>query len=195
MLLGAGIFVDDPAGYGQEHPQIQSAVQLSPSDIVALQAGTQAAYSRALAVLIPKGKYFWNAFRGVPAGPSASDTASCVSWMRTQCGRAANESAVMYAPPSATNLSAANLSIAAFLVTRGAHSYIGADSNTIQGQDHSNPFYRLFQLPVGKPTGSCMEAGGATFTRNWTGGTAAVDCSGAPVGILKFGGGSHTTQV
>ena len=181
-----GLFVDDPAGYGQEHPSLQGAVQLSPVEIAALQAGTQTAYSRALDLLIPLGKYYWNAFRGVPAGPSATDTAACASWMRVQCARPANESAVMYPPPSATNLSSASLSLAAFLVTRGAHSYIAADIKTIQGRDASNPFYRLFQLPVGEPTGACVQTGDAIFQRNWTDGSASVDCSGGPRGILKF---------
>jgi hypothetical protein len=181
-----GLFVDDPAGYGQEHPQIQTAVQLSQAEIVALQAGTQAAYSRALELFIPRGKYYWNAFRGVPAGPSATDAAACVSWMRVQCGRPPNESAVMYPPPSATNLSEAVLSIAAFLVTRGAHSYLAADVMTIQARNRSDPFYRMFQLPVGEPVEACVQTGATAFKRDWTGGTAAVDCSTAPRGILKF---------
>jgi len=39
-----GIFTDDPAGYGQEHPVIQYMVQLSPAEIAALQSGTQRAW-------------------------------------------------------------------------------------------------------------------------------------------------------
>ena len=73
-----GIFTDDPAGYGQEHPSIrqrstnacvaswfplshrswstcfgsESAVQLTPAEITALQVGTQRAWSKALRLLV-----------------------------------------------------------------------------------------------------------------------------------------------
>jgi hypothetical protein len=119
-----GLFADDPAGYGQEHLQIQSAVQLDATEIQQLQEGTQRAYNNALAMFLPLKKYFWNGFRSVDGWPSANDAAACSSWMRSQCTRPTNESAVMYSMVSSTDMAAAKVSIAAFLVTRGAHSYI-----------------------------------------------------------------------
>ena len=89
--------------------------------------------------------------------------------MREQCGRPANQSALMYPAPSHTNLSAANLSLAAFLVTRGPYSYMSADQATIEGQDVANHFFRLFQMDVGEPLGSCVESGTTgKFTRRWS---------------------------
>ena len=53
-----GLFVDDPAGFGQEHTQMQSAVQLTPAEISDVQIGTQKAYTQALRLFIPRQKYF-----------------------------------------------------------------------------------------------------------------------------------------
>ena len=110
--------------------------------------------------------------------------------MREQCGRPANQSALMYPAPSHTSLSAANLSLAAFLVTRGPFSYMAADQGTVEGRDRANPFFRLFQLDVGHPLGSCVESGTGRFTRAWSRGVASVDC-GAPAGGLPFGTAAH----
>ena len=118
----------DPAGFGQEHTQIQSAVQLRPAEIRAVQVGTQKAYDQALDLFVPRQKYFWNGFRGVLVGPSTTNAAA---------------SALMYPPPSHTSLSAANLSVAAFLVARGPYSFqLGpANQAIIEGQDRTNPFF------------------------------------------------------
>lgn len=76
---------------------------------------TKSVFSQALKLLVPKEKYIFQAFRGLQAGPSAADPAACASWMHTQCARPANESAVVYGGVSASNMSAANLSLAGFL--------------------------------------------------------------------------------
>jgi hypothetical protein len=48
--------------------------------------------------------------------------------------------------------------------------------------DFRNKFLRL---DTGKPTGSCTEATPGIFTRAWSGGKAAVDCTTA-TGTLDF---------
>ena len=40
-----GVFTDDPGGFGQEHPAVQSAVQLTNDEIAALQLGTCLLYT------------------------------------------------------------------------------------------------------------------------------------------------------
>ena len=174
VILGAvenkpyvdGVFSDDPAGYGQEHPAIQSAVQLTPSDVAELQAGTQQAWTQALEKMVPMGKYFYQAFRSAPPGPSATSNAACSSWMRTQCAVPSNTTAIFYNGVSSTDMHAANFSIASFLVVRGAYSYITADQATIERQDEHNPFYRIFQLDVGTPVGGCVESPTASRKRD-----------------------------
>jgi hypothetical protein len=83
----SGMFTDDPSGYGAEHPAVQSAVRLSDGEIAALQEGTQAAWSKALALLTAARKYIPQAYRSTPPfayGATAAGRASCAAWMRRQ---------------------------------------------------------------------------------------------------------------
>lgn len=47
--------------------------------------------------------------------------------------------------------------VAAFLVSRGPHSYLGAQTDIINAGDWSDPLFRLHRLDTGKPTGDCTE--------------------------------------
>ena len=118
-----GTFTDDPAGYGQEHPAVQAATQLTPPEIAALQIGTQQAWMKALALLTADRKYIPQAYR-VPPPFYAADAANCTSWMRAMCAVPANESTLVFqgAPGWKTptgSMAASNMSVAAFLVARG----------------------------------------------------------------------------
>lgn len=181
-----GIFVDDPGGYGQEHPQVQSVVQLTDVDIAALQLGTQQAWNKALALMLPKKKYIYQAFKGALPVPTLTSTrADCASKMKALCSVPTNESAIFYPGPSKTDAAAANLTIAAFLVSRGPFSYISADVGTVESRDWENPAYAILQLDTGKPTGGCEESSSGVFTRSWSGGEASVDCT-THTGMLNF---------
>ena len=117
---------------------------------------------------------------------------------------------MIYGGPSATNLTAARLAIASFLVVRGPYAYMNADKATIEGRDLSNPHCEpqhdvswtvgcivpkvpamscwadaMFQLETGRPTGGCNEESPGVFSRRWTKGSAKVDC-GAGTGMLNF---------
>ena len=69
--------------------------------------------------------------------------------MEAHSNRIANQSALMYPAVSHNSVSSANLSLAAFLVTRGPYSFQPANQAIIEGQDRANPFFQLFQLHVG----------------------------------------------
>jgi hypothetical protein len=166
-----GLFVDDPAGYGQEHPAIQSVVQLSPAEVAALQLGTQQAWLKALGMLLPRKKYIMQAYSNV-VFPSSSTPAVCASWMRQQCTVPANESTSIFVVGHDVNMS-----VAAFLVARGPFSLITMSKAVIEGRNYSDPEYRSYRLDTGTPTGGCVEAPTSVFSRNWTGGRAAVDCT------------------
>ena len=138
-------------------------------------------------MLRAKQKYIIQAYRGGPPGAPAK--AGCVDWMRQQCAARSNESATIYGGPSTTDLKAANLTIAAFLVSRGPYSLINADVATIEGRDKSNPAYAIFQLDVGVPLEVCHEAPAGVFSRKWSKGKAVVDCTadgGNGTGLLHF---------
>jgi hypothetical protein len=80
----------------------------------------------------------------------------------------------------------ANMSIAAFLVVRGPYSYVTAPMQVVSRGDWSDPFFQLYRLDTGKPTGPCTESTDGVFSRKWSGGSASVDCAAAK-GVLNFG--------
>jgi len=175
----SGMFTDDPSGYGAEHPAVQSAVQLSDVEIAALQAGTQRAWSKALALLTTAKKYIPQAYRTTPPfnyNSTAAGQASCAIWMRRQCAVPANESTQIY-PRAYPSVDIGKMIVAAFLVSRGPYSYLGAQSTVISTGDWSDPLFRLHRLDTGIPTGECVEAKPGIFSRTWSGGTARVDCN------------------
>ena len=122
---------------------------------------------------------------GSRAGSRAgiSDPTLCAGWMWAQCAVPANESTLIYGgatgtpgtPGEVTN----NVTIAGFLVTRGPHALINAPVAVIEGGNVSDPLYRgrLYRLDTGVPTGACTEGPSAVFSRAWSGGKAAVDCT------------------
>jgi hypothetical protein len=148
-------------------------VQLTPSEVAALQLGTQQAWLKALGILLPANKYIIQAFRGPPPFPAASDAAGCSAWMRAQCAVPANESTLIYG----VNSHDVNMSVAAFLVTRGPFSLIGAPKAAIEGRDWSDSVFRTFRLDTGTPTGACIEVSPSVFSRTWSRGRASVDCA------------------
>ena len=166
-----GLFVDDPAGYGQEHPAIQSVVQLNPAEVAALQLGTQLAWLKALHMLLPMKKYIMQAYSNV-AFPSGSTPATCAGWMRTQCAVPANESTSIFVVGHDVNMS-----VAAFLVARGPFSLITMSKAVIEGRNLSDPEYRTYRLDTGTPASECVEAPRSVFSRKWSGGRATVDCT------------------
>lgn len=102
------------------------------------------------------------------------------------CAVPANESTLMFdgVPGWNTTLpgtteAAANMTIAAFLVARGPHSVVSAPLQLVSAGDWTDPFFRLYRLDTGMPTGSCVESTHqpGTFFREWGGGRATVDCT------------------
>ena len=142
-------------------------------------------------LLVDAKKYFPQAYRIPP--PVALDNASdCSSWMREMCAVPANESTLMFNGVAGwnttlpgTTAAAANMTIAAFLVARGPHSVVGAPLQLVSAADWTDPFFRLYRLDTGKPKGPCVESTQhpGTFSREWDGGRATVDCTAAASGL------------
>jgi hypothetical protein len=182
-----GMFTDDPPGYGSEHPIVQSVVQLTKAEIVALQVGTQRAWTQALALVTRAKKYIAQAFQIPPVFDAGvqSNVSACAAWMRQQCAVRTNESALAYLGPGSTTDATPNMSMAAYLVVRGPYSFIQAPSAVIQGRDWTDPAYRVYRLDTGTPTGPCVESPTGVFTRGWSGGHASIDC-GTTSATLDF---------
>ena len=142
-------------------------MQLTADEILALQLGTQQAWTKALALVTKAKKYFPQAYRTTPPfvyNSTAAGAASCAGWMRRQCAVPGNESTQTF-PPAQGPLPAAEMAIAAFLVARGPHSYLSAPAATINRGDWSDPIFRLHRLDTGKPTGACTETKPGVFSR------------------------------
>jgi hypothetical protein len=87
---------------------------------------------------------------------SPAGAASCSAWMRAQCAVPANESTQVY-PRAYPTLEAGRMVVAAFLVSRGPFSYLGAQTDIINAGDWSDPLFRLHRLDTGRPLGDCTE--------------------------------------
>ena len=73
--------------------------------------------------------------------------------MRRQCAVPANESTQVY-PRAYPTAGVGRMVVAAFLVSRGPYSYLGAPSATISAGDWGDPLFRLHRLDTGRPTGA-----------------------------------------
>lgn len=78
------------------------------------------------------------------------------------------------------NSSAAAQSVAAFLVVRSPHAYLGYGWESDDRQ-----WDPLFLLQAGEPMGLCAEGPPGVFNRTWTAGVASIDCN-AWVASLPF---------
>lgn len=66
----------------------------------------------------------------------------------------------------------ANQTVAGFLVVRSPHSWLG-----LGWESDNNDWSPLFSLDVGRPSGDCTESPAGVFSREWTKGTARLDCN------------------
>lgn len=139
-------------------------------------------YQTMLDTLIENGFWFWSAFNGehhndvVPGNNNNSgwggqyfDATYCSNWMRARCNTEWTRTHVMAVQLDVPNI---NESIASFLVVRGPVAYIGFGAGY-----HPQTWRPEFFYDVGEPTGNCSETSPGVFERNWTYGTAHMDCN------------------
>ena len=180
-------FADDATGVPAEHPELQPLLNVSDAELAALQRATQASEQRLMEALAARGRTSWNGIDGIegPVGGQwgmnthrpPADKAGCAAAMRTLCdpGRQRRGLFMEYDTGWRENSTTPlyhNQTLAAFLVVRPPLGFLG----TSYGLDDSswNP---LFAMDVGVPTGTCVEAPKAVFSRQWSKGTAALDCN------------------
>ena len=163
-----GTYADDVTGIPAEHPNVARNTNLTAADVQALQLATQAANSALINASVLAGKYVWQAFGngdGAARGPSRD---TCAAWMREFCAPARQAAPLLMQH----NASAANQSVAAFLIVRPPNGYLGSGWYS-NDQDWSS----LFLLQPGVPTALCAEAPPGVFSRRWSAGMAALDCN------------------
>lgn len=163
-----GTYADDVTGVPAEHPNVVNRTNLTSADVLALQYATQTTNMALINATVAAGKYVWQAFGagdGATAGPTRD---TCADWMRSRCVPS-QQMAPLLLQHDAT---AANQSVAAFLVVRPPIGFLGF--GWYSNDANWDP---LFLLQVGTPAGLCIEGPSGVFSRAWSAGTATLDCN------------------
>jgi hypothetical protein len=163
-----GTYTDDVTGVPAEHPDVASHTNLTAAEVAALQFATQAANMRLIDGAVQAGKYVWQAFGagdGATAGPTP---ATCAVWMQRYCAPARQGAPLLMQHDA----SAANQSVAAFLIVRPPNGYLGW--GWYSNDDMWEP---IFLLQAGVPLGLCTEGPSGLFSRAWSAGNASLDCN------------------
>jgi hypothetical protein len=169
-----GTFSDDVGGVPEEHPDAPKNTGLSDTDLANLRYATQETSQSLITNTVLAGKFNWQAFGaedGVPGGPSGKGD-GCIAYMRTHCDPAYQARPMLMGMDNSP--ANANQTVAAFLVSRPPHAYLGWgwESDDKQWND-------IFYLQVGTPLGLCSEDSQTpgVFSRVYTAGTAVLDCN------------------
>jgi hypothetical protein len=180
-----GIFTDDLEGFPVEHDYAPLNAGVSFADVAAMQFASLATHGRLVAALAAAGKANWQAFgagyqgeylmAGVPRGDG------CAPYMRARCAAGAAGAATT----AAFDANNANQSVAAFLISRGPHAWLGFGWES--GDD--SQWHPAFDYDVGEPQSPCVEEAAGVFSRNWTFGTARLDCAAWVASVPARGAG------
>ena len=132
-----GTFVDD-IGFGGEHAQMLIDTRLTKQEVAAINNASLRTYARLKQRLIAAGKFDWQSLGlGDFAGPGIKRNAStgnlnpfrqsfdlgCLEFMRTYCSESNQHAPMLQGLVDGTP---ANISVAAFLITRGPIAFIGS---------------------------------------------------------------------
>ena len=179
-----GTFTDDVDGLPAEHPLAQARIGMTDDGLAALRFATQTTSQLLIDTLAAHGKYNWQAFgsrdtsatgpgaasRGAPFGLGPPTPSTCAAWMRNNCAAAIQDQPMLMKMDNTP--SNANQTLAAFLIVRPPHGYLGWSWES--GDEKWND---LFYLQTGEPQGLCAEAPTGVFSRVWSAGTAQLDCN------------------
>jgi hypothetical protein len=163
-----GTFTDDREGLPNEHPEVPAILNISNAEMQELQFATQSA-GQYLATLLAannfscsdclSGAYFNNP-------PAPREGSGCAPAMRNLCDPGTQGRTLLF------RFDGSNATLASFLVARSPIAYIGFE----QGSSDAS-WSPLFELDVGVPLGLCSEGPEGVFSREWSKGTASVDCN------------------
>ena len=162
-----GTFTDDVGGLPEEHGSVVTRINMTAAQLKTLRSATTSTHEALVAALLKAGKFNWQAFgHGDGVGPAVS-AHGCSQYMRTYCDPALQEQ------PMAMGVGEGiNQSVAAFLVTRPPVGFLGWG-----WESDDRKWNDIFYLQPGVPTGHCEEREAGVFTRDWSAGTAALDCN------------------
>lgn len=163
-----GTHTDDREGLPNEHPTIAALLNMSAADMAALEFATQAGGQYLVTSLAANNKTCTDCLAGayLANAPQPHEGSSCAPAMRRLCEPGMQSQSMFF------KFDGSNATLAAFLVARSPLAYIG-----FQQESNDNSWSPLFELDVGIPLGLCSEGPAGVFTRNWSKGTAEIDCN------------------
>lgn len=168
---------------------------LGQADTDALTAGWAGTVAAVAAAVNERGGFLWNQFVTV-ATPPPGNASQCAAFFRDACGEGGRffGAPVLHAYSEGAGrvfdpLPAFTQDLAAFLLLRGPHAWLGYNWNGCSfgaqppggrnGQKWSFP--PELDVDVGEPRGPCAEAAPAgasgVFTRAWTRADVSFDCN------------------
>lgn len=172
-------------GLPAEHPDVQAKIGMTDAQLEALRFATQSTSSTLIYALVAAGKYNWQAFgshdtsapRPPPGRRSAKGArnfrgavtpSTCAAAMRAGCAVTAQARPLLQHHDAAH----ANQSVASFLITRPPIAMLG-----YSWESDDRDWDPIFLLQAGEPLGLCSEGPTGVFSRQWSLGTAQLDCN------------------
>ena len=164
-----GTFTDDREGLPNEHPTVAGLLNISAADMAALQFATQAAGQYYATALAANGRTCSDCLGGAyfNNNPQPKQGPTCAPSMRALCAPGAQGQSMWFRFAGTEPQT-----LAAFLVGRSPLAYLGFE----QGSSDES-WSPLYELDVGEPLGLCVEGPAGVFSREWSKGTASLDCN------------------
>ena len=178
-----GLFLDEDTGFPADGGTwVAGVLNVSEVDQRIMQNASATAFQTITQALVANGKYLWHAFQaandiggntnsnkvGVVTVNNAS-VAYCTTWMTQRCNTEwVNKRAITVQFDKYNPIQ----SIASFLVARPAYAWIGYGAGQYQPTWND-----ALSWDVGAPTGQCTQTSPGVFQRDWSYGTAAMDCN------------------
>jgi hypothetical protein len=166
-----GTYIDDgPYGFPLEKPTAVRDLEMGIEELSAYQAAAVDTYYKLMGKMIEAGKYSYQEL-GWYSGSAEITPSGCVQFMRSRCAPSSQNHTLMMHAGSAPGLEVLNQTVAAFLIARSPISFIG-----FGWPSADNLWSDTFLLQAGEPVGLCVEERPGVFSRQWTEGTAELDC-------------------
>ena len=150
---------------------------LSAVQLLLAQNDTYRFFNAAVAALAAQGTFIWLGFNGLQQGDpdgvgEAPTRGTCAAYMATVCDpdwRLVPRT-VQWPDAQADKLPV----LASFLVGRGDYTYLGWGWRGA-GLPQWDPLFDAYD--VGEPAGACEQTAAGVWSRNWTRGSATIDCN------------------
>jgi hypothetical protein len=179
-LLNASPLSQFPGDHGDV---VLKTLGTTQADAEAQQDAGNAMHQRLIETLAAHGKWQWQALQSGNTvggntnnntgntGGFAFDAAFCTQWMAQRCNTDWVNQRAIAVQFDKFNI---NVSIASFLIVRPAYAWIGYGAGEFNWPPTWND---AFLWDVGLPVGECAQTAPGVFEREWTFGTATMDCN------------------